>query len=104
MLSIGIHSADAILVHEANQQEWHAKHKDAQKEFGLGEQTVRDAERSGAITIYRDRLVMVARTYTSCRPHCPSFVRLGWYDKRHAAAEGRRKEHVSACIRHKLLN
>lgn len=98
LLKIGMHSADALLAHSTSGPEWHTRHKGAREEFRRGAPTVRNAERSGAITIYRDRLVIVARTYTSCRPHCPSSVQLGWYDKHSAEDRDQMEVDVSSIL------
>ncbi|KAJ3557027.1 hypothetical protein NM688_g1700 [Phlebia brevispora] len=79
--NVGIHSADALLSYIAGKQEWHVRHTGAQKEFRQGVLTVQNAERSGAITIYRDRLVIAARQYRVCRPMYRECVKLGWYDQ-----------------------
>lgn len=103
LLKIGMHSAAALLAHSTGGSEWHTRHLSAQDEFKRGARIVRNAERSGAITIYRDRLVIVARTYTSCRPHCPSSVKLGWYDKHSAEDRAQVEVEVSFILPQLIL-
>lgn len=78
----GIHCAEALLVitrgHEQN--EWHEFHKRSRITFTQGKPNLEEAEKTGGLSRLKDRLVLAAQRYRTCRPIMERYTRRGWYD------------------------
>ncbi len=79
ILSIGMHSAEALLAHRGGGNGWHSRHQHKQS-AGLSTDQGRSAH-ADVIQEYRDKLVFLAKTYPSCRPLNSTSTVLGWYDQ-----------------------
>lgn len=81
-LQLGIHSAEAITVHQldASHHLWHERHKDTKAFTGALPQVLQ-AEKDGIRCNLRHKLVVTARKFSTCMPSNSEFTKPGWYDK-----------------------
>ncbi|EMD37724.1 hypothetical protein CERSUDRAFT_114359 [Gelatoporia subvermispora B] len=80
ILQGGMHVAEGLLLYASNQGLWHQRHRDCRAEFEKALPAVEEAEREGAYSDLRLRLVKAAQRYRNCRPINATFTQVGWYD------------------------
>ena len=82
ILSLGIHSAEAVFFYDKNptHKTWHSQHK--RREY-LADIRTRDleAEITGAPCSRLNKLIAVAANFNTCIPSKQDFITPGWYDK-----------------------
>jgi hypothetical protein len=81
LLTSGIHSAEAILSQQKDDQheDWHRRH--SKVEIDRVKSEALRAEQSGVRLDLRHQLNNVASTFPICNPVKFSLVKLGWYDQ-----------------------
>ncbi|KAF7973410.1 hypothetical protein HWV62_15209 [Athelia sp. TMB] len=82
ILSLGVHSSEAVLVHRSDDthENWHNRHKDSDI-FYKSLPEVEEAEKRGTRCDLFSKLVVTARRFATCMPSEPEHTKSGWYDK-----------------------